>query len=431
MAQASSQRVSENGSASSTSSGELLSVQFNQDNTCFACGTTNGFVIYFVDPLKETFRRIFSNGGIGLVEMLYRCNLLAIVGGGRSPRYPTNKVMIWDDIQNTSIGELIFKSEVYAVRLRRDRVVVVLLNKVYVYHFKNLKMLHSYQTINNPRGLVALCSDTANNVLAFPGQNKGSIRVELFHLSKTTCLKAHDTDLAQFALTYDGSRIASASEKGTLIRVWDCVTGDLLRELRRGMDRADIYCIAFNFGGNKLACSSDKGTVHIFSFSNSNSIQTSSNSSNGGTPSNSAGNGDSVEESSSFSSTNNSNNTNNSNFNATGTSSGKSSNNFGFWRGVLPTSLVPKYFDSEWSNAQVHGISGKSLVAFSRDSSKIFIVSLEGVFMSCSCVESGECPRLSTIKFIQSEMENSDVSSNYSSNNSNSNATTNLYTNAM
>jgi hypothetical protein len=34
--------------------------------------TDNGFRIYNVDPFRETFRRVFSNGGIGIVEMLYR-----------------------------------------------------------------------------------------------------------------------------------------------------------------------------------------------------------------------------------------------------------------------------------------------------------------------------------------------------------------------
>ncbi len=35
-------------------------------------------------------------------------------------------------------------------------------------------------------------------------------------------------------------------------------------QLRRGADRADIYSIAFSANAQWLACSSDKGTVHVF-----------------------------------------------------------------------------------------------------------------------------------------------------------------------
>jgi WD40 repeat protein len=34
--------------------------------------------------------------------------------------------------------------------------------------------------------------------------------------------------------------------------------------LRRGSDQAEIYCLAFDPISKFLACSSDKGTIHIF-----------------------------------------------------------------------------------------------------------------------------------------------------------------------
>ena len=52
---------------------------------------------------------------------------------------------------------------------------------------------------------------------------------------------------------------------GTLIRVWETETGEMVKEFRRGADKAEIHCIAFNAASTALCVSSDKGTVHIFS----------------------------------------------------------------------------------------------------------------------------------------------------------------------
>jgi hypothetical protein len=106
--------------------GDALCVAFNQDAGCFAAGTDCGFRIFnaasAAADLKELARaracawraarvrarvgadapsalqlRAFaqfrreSAGGVAICEMLFRCNLLALVGGGAAPKYPPNK----------------------------------------------------------------------------------------------------------------------------------------------------------------------------------------------------------------------------------------------------------------------------------------------------------------------------------------------------
>jgi hypothetical protein len=65
--------------------------------------------------------------------MLNKTNIFALVGGGKTPRYPKNKLIIWDDcIFRDYVGimkciaEISCKSEVKAVKIRIDRCIAIL-----------------------------------------------------------------------------------------------------------------------------------------------------------------------------------------------------------------------------------------------------------------------------------------------------------------
>ena len=93
-------------------------------------------------------------------------------------------------------------------------------------------------------------------------------------MDKTIQITAHQTNISSLAINHDGNLLATGSDKGTLVRLWDIETGSLLQELRRGSDPAEITCIAFDPLSKWVACTSDKGTIHIFAIKNEVQVAT-------------------------------------------------------------------------------------------------------------------------------------------------------------
>lgn len=83
-------------------------------------------------------------------------------------------------------------------------------------------------------------------IVVFPGHNLGSVQIvdlastENGVSSAPIWIPAHKNELACIALNQQGTRIATASIQGTLIRVWDSISRTKLVELRRGSDPANV-----------------------------------------------------------------------------------------------------------------------------------------------------------------------------------------------
>lgn len=287
-------------SAPARASNALLSVNFNQDHSCIAVGTRDGYSITNCEP----FGRVYTNqsGATSLVEMLFCTSLVALVAtsdadakSNASPR----RLQIVNTKRQSVICELLFPTAILGVKLNRRRLVVVLENEIYIYDISNMKLLHTIETSPNPNAICALSPSSENCFLAYPspvpsptspfaagagaaaggagaatagaaGGGAGDVLIfDLLSLSVTNVIQAHKTPISALALNATGTLLATASDKGTVIRVFSVPAAHKLHQFRRGSYAARIYSINFNAVSSLLAVSSDTETVHIFKLASS------------------------------------------------------------------------------------------------------------------------------------------------------------------
>lgn len=312
-------------SITSTNPVHIFDARFDQGCRVFTSTTPAGFAVYRTLPLQLLRKREFSGGTLAAAVPLHLSNILFLLGGGPSPLYPPNKVVVWDDAIGTEVSELEFREKVRGIACRRGWLAVALRRRVVVFEIgEQVTRYGEWDTCDNPKGLLALATGVNSTLLAIAGRQLG--HVQLVHLPlcqlstssdpqqpsassrkpqlsptkhPVSIIAAHTTALNTLSLPPSGRLLATTSTRGTLVRVWDALTGKLLRELRRGTDKAEIYGVAFRPDEQELCVWSDKGTIHVFTCS------------------------------------------------ATGHSNRQST-----FSPLTPFIPLPKYFDSEWSYAQ-------------------------------------------------------------------------------
>lgn len=294
----------------------VRSLNFNQDFSCIAVGTSHDYKIFNCDPFGKCFDKN-DDGGANIIEMLFSTSLIAVVGTGDKPSNSPRRLKIINTKRKSIICELTFPTSVLNVKLNRKRLIVALLDQIYIYDVSCMKLLHTIETTKNLQGIISL-SLNDDSVLAYPapssnfnniysgsssagnplldvisndsnltlsstqsgngsGHNKyhshlnqqtiNNSTIVIFdalNLQPINAIVAHKSDLATISLNSEGSLIATASTKGTIIRVFDTKLGRRVSEFRRGMAGTLIHSLNFNLDSTLLCSSSNNQTIHIF-----------------------------------------------------------------------------------------------------------------------------------------------------------------------
>jgi WD40 repeat protein len=136
------------------------------------------------------------------------------------------------------------------VKLRKDMMVVVLAEKTFIFNFVTLKLIEQVDTFPNPSGLCAISSaeKPISKIICLPAQERGSLKVLNYVVDKSIDLviPAHDIAVGAIAVNPDGTLIASASERGHIIKIFSTDGGEVVQELKRGNSKAEISSIVFH-----------------------------------------------------------------------------------------------------------------------------------------------------------------------------------------
>ena len=259
---------------------KILYVGFNYNASYFMLGTDVGFQVHQSYPIALKFSRVL-NGGIGLVQMLNKSNIFCLVGGGESPKYAPNKLLIWDDKKGKEIYEFRFSSFVSNCFIKRKYIFAFCKESINIINMKTMKIIKEIATKTNPEGIGSISSDIDKYILAWPTFNPGEAEIKDFQDLKINTqsikIKAHNNEIVYLQLNKDGTKLATASINGTMIRIFNVINKQLLQEFKRGNGYAKIYSINFSFNDNTLSITSDHGKAYIFLINKDKKSQTNSN----------------------------------------------------------------------------------------------------------------------------------------------------------
>lgn len=316
----------------------MKTLRFNQDATCCVVSPSPHLVsIYNCDPFGKCFEMDNGSGDNDrdslatysddnnmdnnfIIEMLFSTSLVAIADKSQGPA-SAKRLKIINTKRKSTICEISFPHQIADVVMNRKRMCILLeSDQIFIYDISCMKLLETIDlwedhfkknTANTePASLRSRVRRTSSlgggrkkpkltlsgddrSILCFTSYSSQKNNPDSFllhdvvvydtlNISPINYLNSvHKGDIACISISHDGKLVATASEKGTIVRVFN--TGadtnyesgnQLMYEFRRGSRPCHLYQLAFDKYTTMLGCVGDTDTIHIFDLKNRQSEST-------------------------------------------------------------------------------------------------------------------------------------------------------------
>ena len=263
---------------------KILYSSFNSNNSCLTLGMQFGYRIYDLTKKDNLFFYERNLGkGIGIIEMLDKTCILALVGGGNNPYGEPKQVNIYDDREGKVISEMKFKSDILNLRLKRDKLLVVSENYIYIINLANLKSIDSINLGEDNKKKVpfAFCLEQEINKLAYNVINNLENKIVInsyFSENKKTSIELKtnykQNNFIKFMEFNKNARLIGISPKNyKYLELYNAENGLIVCKCKLDVESLNVKHISFSQEDDFFCCFSDSGEVNIFNIKSLFNIQ--------------------------------------------------------------------------------------------------------------------------------------------------------------
>lgn len=240
-----------------------ISFTSSGENMCVS--TTNGFIVFETSPFRYKFKRAIKGQQISKVYTLPNSYIVVYTGYNLQSQDIERNLTIFDINLGRSVLEITFTHKIINVILNQKMFAVSTTDDVRIYNINPPVLEMQLVNLHNECGPCDFMVKRTGYIVVFSAFEVGYIRIINTEKEQPDYnIKAHNHEVSYIKLNHDGSFVATASNIGTCIRLFNANTGDKIIEYRRGSFSAAITSIVFNPASTYLAVSSVNNTIHVF-----------------------------------------------------------------------------------------------------------------------------------------------------------------------